>query len=304
MRNLPSRGRCHAAFLLAYSARVRRCEDVPAWLGAALEKPTHMAASLDLAGTAQLLQDAGLARVHDVVTIARDLARLDRVADLTTLKAIARLLLTRCPPDWLRNAVINDGLVPEFIPAADLAALSWLGSDLEPVIVAVHRRLYGTQDDALLKWLGDAGELMIMAGLQSIGLRPRHVALASDHFGYDIEFDRLGNVQGLEVKTVVPATSDRILLSRNEFDVSRRMADHWKVVQVTLSSQVIARGGVTTADLLHIRELSSASLSLMALPDSEHFKWTESAEFRPLAEMWRPSDLVVPPGFAFDLADG
>ena len=304
MRNLPSRGRCHAAFLLAYSARVRRCEDVPAWLGAALEKPTHMAASLDLAGTAQLLQDSGLARVDDVVIIAGDLARLDRVADLTTLKAIARLLLTRCPPIWLRTAVVDDGLVPEFIPAADLAALSWLGNDLEPIIVAVHRRLYGARDNALLKRLGDAGELMIMAGLQSIGLRPRHVALVSDHFGYDIEFDRSGNVQGVEVKTVVPATSDRILLSRNEFDVSRRMTDRWNIVQVTLSSQVIARGRVTTADLLQIRELSSASLSLMAQPDSEQFKWTESAEFRPIGEMWQATDLAVPAGFAFDLTDG
>jgi hypothetical protein len=263
-----------------------------------------MAASLDLAGTAQLLQDAGLAWVDNVVIISRDLARLDRVADLTTLKAIARLLLSRCPPPWLRTAVIDDGLVPEFIPAADLAALSWLGSDLEPIIVAVHRRLYGTQDAELLKRLGDAGELMIMSGFQSIGVRARHVALVSDHFGYDIELDHVDKVQGIEVKTVVPSTSDRILLSRNEFDVSRRMADRWKIVQVTLSSQVIARGRVTTADLLQIRELSSASLSLIAQPDSECFKWTESAEFRPPAEMWLASDLVVSPGFAFDLAGG
>lgn len=304
MRDLPSRGRCHAVFLLAYSARVRRCTSASAWLAAALEKPTHMAASLDLPGTAQLLQDAGLAQVNDEVVIARDLARLDRVADLTTFKAIARLLLTRRPPMWLRTCVSNASLALELIPAADLAALSWLGSDLEPIIVAVHQRLYGANDNGLLKLLGDAGELIVMLALRSRGGHPRHVALVSDHFGYDIELDEPGRVLGIEVKTVVPSTAERILLSRNEYDVACRMADRWKVVQVTLSSQVIARGHVRTADVLQIRELTSASLALMTQPDTDRFKWTEGAEFRPSAEMWSATSLTVPPGFTFRLADG
>ncbi len=57
-----------------------------------------MAASLDLFGTARLLLDAGLARADARVVIARDLSnKLDRVADLTTLKGIARLLPERRP---------------------------------------------------------------------------------------------------------------------------------------------------------------------------------------------------------------
>lgn len=301
MRALPSRGRCHAAFLLAYSARVRRCESVNRWLAAALEKPTHMAASLDLVGTAQLLQDTGLAKVDDAVVIARDLARLDRVADLTTLKSIARLLLTRCPPVWLRTAVIDDRLALEFIPAVDLAALSWLSADLEPIIVTVHRRLYGDNENEFLKWLGDTGELMVMSALQSLGRQPRHVALVSDHFGYDIELGEAGKVHGIEVKTVVPSTSDRIFLSRNEFDVAQRMGDHWRIIQVTLSSKVIALGIATTADVLQIRELPGKTLALIAPTDNEAFRWTESAEFRPAPDMWQASDLKVPAGFALKL---
>lgn len=260
-----------------------------------------MAASLDLAGTAHLLQVCGLAKVNDGVVIGRELTQLNRVADLTTLKAIARLLLTRRPPIWLRTAVIKDRLATEFIPAGDLGALLWLGSDLEPILVAVHRCLYGADDSKLLKRLGDAGELMVMSALRSIGHQARHVALVSDRFGYDIELDEPGMVLGVEVKTVVPSASGRILLSRNEFDVAQRMGNRWKVVQVTLSSQVIARGIATTDDVLQLRELASDALRLMLPPDVETFKWTERAEFRPLPEMWQATDFTVPAGFTFKL---
>lgn len=101
-----------------------------------------MAASLDLGRTAELLIDVGLARIDEAVRIGSELARLDQIADISTLKAIARLLLVRRPPDWLRGAVVDEKLVVEFVPAHDMEVLSWLGPDLEPIIVAAHRQLY------------------------------------------------------------------------------------------------------------------------------------------------------------------
>lgn len=303
MRDLPSRGRCHAAFLLAYSARVRRCYDVRAWLKATADKPTHMAASLDLVGTANLLLDAGLARADEEVVISRDLARLDKIADLTTLKAIAGLILLRRPPDWLRFAVSDGRLVGEFIPAADLDAMSWMGADLEAIVVTAHHRLYGMVDDALLKRLGDAGELAVISALRSQGLLPRHVALISDRFGYDIELDLNSQRYGLEVKTVVPSTAARVLISRNEFEVAQRMGDRWKIVQVIFSSKVIARRVATVDDVENIRELSSASLISMAPIEDGGFRWVEGAEFRPEASLWRASNLSVATDFACSLAE-
>ena len=303
MRDVPSRGRCHAAFLLAYSARVRRCEDANSWLAAALDKPTHMAASLDLAGTAHILLDVGLAWFDNMVVIAGDLARLDRVADITTLKAIARLLLVRRPPDWLRAAVTDGKLVAEFIPGADLEALSWLGSDLEAIVVEAHRHLYGALDDEFLKRLGNVGELAVISALQALGRQPRHVALVSDHFGYDIEVDFEGRRHGLEVKTVVLSTAERVILTRNEFDVAARMGNRWRIIQVTLSSKVIPRGVVNADDVIQLRELSTEALSIMAPPKSEIFRWTVSAEFRPLPSMWAASNLAIPRSFSCKLLE-
>lgn len=302
MRDLPSRGRCHATFLLAYSARVRRCADVVGWVRAALEKPTHMAASLDLGRTAELLIDVGLARIDEAVRIGAELARLDQIADISTLKAIARLLLVRRPPDWLHGAVVDEKLVVEFVPAHDMETLSWLGPDLEPIIVAAHRQLYAMRDDAFLKLIGDAGELIVMAALQAANYEPRHVSRVSDRFGYDIEYDLQQVRYGLEIKTVVSTTADRILLSRHEFDVAGRMGGRWKVVQVTISSSAFVQGAVRASDIAGIRELPGATLAKLAPADTLEFRWSDSAEFRPHPNMWVPSSLPVPADFSFQLS--
>lgn len=272
-----------------------------AWIAAALEKPTHMAASLDLTGAAHLLLDVGLARIQARVLTMRGLARLDRVADLTTLKGIARLLLVHRPPDWLRSAVIDERLASEFIPQDDLAAIEWLGDDLEPIIVDVHRQLYGVADERMRKLLGDAGELAVMSALRLQGRDPRHVALVSDRFGYDIELQANGGRHGVEVKTAVTNSAGRILVSRNEFEVAKRMGQRWKIVQVTFSSRVIARGQATAVDIETIRELSSEMLVNLAPVEPDTFRWAESGEFRPTEGAWSASDLVVADEFETSL---
>jgi len=267
----------------------------------ALDKPTHMAASVDLRGTANLLIDTGLARAEERIVTARDLRRLDSVADLNTLKGIARLLLTRRPPDWLRTVVAEGKVALELIPKQDLDSLSWLGDDLETIIVAANRHLYGDEDEHRRKLLGDAGELAVMSALRSRGLDPRHVALVSDRFGYDVEL-QVGNViYGYEVKAAVTTTAQRILLSRNEFNVAAAMNARWCLLQVTFSTRVFALGRATANDVIEIREMTSNSIQSMAPSEPASFRWTEAAEFRPKLADWKASDLVVGSDFVASL---
>lgn len=260
-----------------------------------------MAASLDLSGTANLLLDAGLARIESCVVIGRGLARLDREADLTTLKGIARLLLRSRPPDWLR-AVVNEGrLAPEFIPKQDFDAIAWLGDDLEEIVMTAHQQVYGETDEHLRKLLGDAGELAIMSALRRVGQHARHVSLISDRFGYDIEYNEESRTLGLEIKAAVNATAARILISRNEFEVAKRMGERWKLVQVTFSSRVIANGRATAGDVERIRELASHSLVDIAPVEKQGFRWTEAAEIRPSDADWKPSDLRIGEEFEVEL---
>ena len=297
MSELPTRGQCHAIFLLAFSARVRKCTDLDAWIDAALDKPTHMAYALDLTGTASLLLDIGLAKIESFVSIKSSLTGLDIKADLTTLKGIALLLLRYRPPVWLRVAVVEGRMAPEFIPQEDLNAIAWLGDDLEMIVAAVHQQLYGAVDEQLRKQLGDIGELAIMSALRRDGHDPRHVSLVSDHFGYDIELNEENDVLGLEVKAAVNATAVRAFISRNEFEVAKRMGKRWKLVQVIFSSRVIATGRAIYEDVERIRELTSQSLIEMAPIEKEGFRWTGAAEIRPGDNEWKPCKLPVEEDF-------
>ena len=297
MSELPTRGRCHAIFLLVFSARVRKCADLDAWIDAAFDKPTHMAVSLDLSGSASLLLDSGLAKIDSFVTIKPSLAILGSKADLISLKGIARLLLMSRPPNWLRAAVAEGRIVPEFIPQADLEAIEWLGDELEDILVTAHQQVYGAIDEQLRKQLGDIGELAIMSALRRDGHDPRHVSLVSDHFGYDIELNEENDVLGLEVKAAVNATAVRAFISRNEFEVAKRMGNRWKLVQVTFSSRVIASGRATYEDVERMRELTSQSLIEMAPIEKQGFRWMDAAEIRPGDNEWKPCKLPVEKDF-------
>ena len=297
MRELPTRGRCHAVFLLAFSAKARKCVDLDAWIEAALDKPTHMAGALDISGTASLLLDIGLARIESLVITEPELSGLDHKADITTLKDIALLLLKRRPPNWLRAVVVEDRIVTEFIPHKDLNAIAWLGEDLEEIIVTAHQQVYRASNVQLRKMLGDAGEFAIMSALRRDGHSPRHVSLISDRFGYDIELKIRNHLVGLEVKAAVNATSTRSFISRNEFEVAKRMGEHWKLVQVIFSSRVISTGRATSGDVEGIRELASQSLVEMAPMEKEGFRWIESAEIRPAETEWMVSNLRVEEDF-------
>ena len=300
MRELPSRGRCHAAFLLAYSARLKPPTTPDAWIEAALDRATIMAAATDVPGTAEILLAANLATADDAVSIDGRLLRVSEQADHRSLAAIAHLLLSRFPPGWIVSAVVDGEFRPEYVPDADLRRLAWLGPDLVPIVLSVHRAITATADDELRKQIGDAGELAVISALERIGFTPNHVALVSDAYGYDIEYESDQHLHRLEVKACVERTADRVTVTRNEYETAGALPSSWRLIQVCFASGIVVNRRATRSDVLGIRELPAASLVSLAPPATNGFRWLGSAEFRPPPDQWRDSDLCVAADFRVD----
>ena len=300
MRELPSHGRCLAAFLLAYSVRLKPPTTLDAWIEAARDRATIMAAATDIAGTAQILLAAKLARVQDSIVLDERLLRVSEQADRHSLVAIARLLLNRFPPGWIVSAVVDGEFLPEYVPDSDLQRLAWLGPDLEPIVLSVHRALTSASNDELRKQIGDAGELAIISALENIGIVPNHVALVSDAYGYDIEYRCDEDLHRLEVKACVQSTADRVIVSRNEYEKAATFASSWRLIQVCFASAIVVNRRATCSDVLSIRELPSGSLVSLGPPSTNSFRWLEAAEFRPPHDLWNKSNLRVAADFRVD----
>ena len=302
MRELPSRGRCHAAFLLAYSIRLKPGTTLEAWIAAAQDRATIMAAATDIPGTAQILLGAELARVDGCVVLDERLLHVSERADHRSFVSIARLLLSRFPPGWIVSAVVDGEFRPEYVPDADLQRLAWLGPDLAPIVLSVHHAITSASDAKLRKQIGDAGELAVVSGLKRVGIAPNHVSLVSDAYGYDIEYQSGQDLHRLEVKACVQGTSDRVIVSRNEYDKAAGFGSSWRLIQVCFSTGIVVRKRASCADVLFIRELPSNLLVSLAPPWTDGFRWLESAEFRPPHASWRESQLRVAADFFVDFA--
>ncbi|WP_192255594.1 DUF3883 domain-containing protein [Mesorhizobium caraganae] len=302
MRELPSHGRCHSAFLLAFSASLKAVRGMQGWIDSASSRASFLAAAGDIAGTAKILLDAGLATDGERIRLDGRLARLSQQADRMTLVGIAALLLMRYPPGWISSVVVNGRVELDLIPTNDRDRLDWLGPDLVPLILEVHRALVQTIDDVLRKQIGNAGEAAVMSALRNAGFEPMHVALVSDAYGYDIEYVDGGSTERIEVKTAINSTSDRIFVSRNEFDKAAQYDATWRLIQVVFSSQIILDKRAVRSNIIMFRELASHRLRALAPPPTAEFRWTESAEFRPPASDWSASALDPEPGFNIALA--
>ena len=297
MRYLPSRGRCHAAFLLAHSARLKPPATLDAWIATTRERTTFMAGAADIPGTAGMLIAAKLARVGDSVVLDDRLSRVSEQADRRSLVAIARLWLSRFPPGWISTAVVDGEFLPEYVPDPDLQEMDWLGPDLPSIVLLVHRAITTASDEKLRKQLGDVGELAVVSALEEVGIVADHLALISDAFGYDIEYRCDGTLHRLEVKACFPSTAGRVIVSRNEYDKASAFASSWRLIQVCVAPQVVANRLATSVDILGMRELSSSALVSMAPPASGGFDWLEAAEFRPPENLWGDAGLRVAPDF-------
>jgi Domain of unknown function (DUF3883) len=302
MRELPSRGRCHAAFLLAHSARLNTLATVDAWIASASQRATIMAAATDVAGTAAMLLSAQLATLDGQLHLDARLSRCSIKADRTALTGIAALFLQKYPPGWIAFAVVNGKFLPETVPRLDLNRLAWLEDDLERIVIEAYRSISTVPESELRKAIGTAGELAVIASLRSAGHDPTHVALISDAYGYDVEYTVRGAVNRLEVKSCVQAGADRVIVSRNEFEKASLYGASWRLIQVTFSSAIVVNRAVAAADILAFRELPGKALLSLAPPENRDFCWLESAEFRPPEAAWVNSELHASADFSASLS--
>lgn len=301
MNTLPSKGRCHAVFLLAHSARLSQFYSAGAWISNAKERLTFMASAYDMQGAAHALFAMNLVRLDPTILLHPHLEQLSFEANRSTLLAIASLLLKSAPPDWLSYCVVNDEFFPDLVPTRDLSQLQWLDDDLELVIKGAFYQLYSSSNDLLLKQLGDAGEFAVVSALSKAGYQPQHVALISDSYGYDISCE-IGSIKSqIEVKACVPTTQGTFYLSRNEFDTACRQPDIWKLVQVTFSSSIFVSKNVTTCDIVQIRELPASAILTLAPQSSTRFRWCDTAKFKPKPESWSELSLRPADQFLFKL---
>ena len=298
---LPSRGRCYAAFLLAYSARLKPAKTFDSWVDATIDRSTILAVASDIVGTAHILLKGNLATVKESVVLDRRLARFSEQADRVSLVSIARLLIRRFPPSWISSSVVDGEFAPEFIPETDLEQLSWLDSDLERIVLDVYFDTVEMTEGELRSQIGEAGELAIMSALKRVGKNPSRVSLISDSYGYDIEYQYGNGLRRVEVKACVETTSNRVIVSRNEYEKSTSFAASWSLVQVCFSTAIIVKRRVICSDILFIRELSPQSLVMLSPPSTNDFRWIEAAEFSPANSMWKRSSLRVADDFTVEL---
>lgn len=178
-----------------------------------------------------------------------------------------------------------------------MRALSWLGEDLEAILVAVHGQVCEPADSEIRSKLGLAGELSVLDALRSSGIAPKHVSVISDAFGYDVEVKDNSGKTGFEVKASVKRTAGKFYLSRNEFEVCRRMGDGWVLVEVILSTRVLNQNFVCAHDVEGFRTLSSSKIIELAPSPEDRFLWLETALFTPTDLEWKVSDLAVSQDF-------
>lgn len=293
---LPSRGCCHAVFLLVFSARLKQYSGLEDWVEAAKGRATIMAATLNLSAVASSLVALDLASLNPVLP-AKSLQSAGEDASNQTFEKIARILLERSPPLWLKVAVSNTVVSREYIPAADLDALAWLGDALDSILLDVFRNSI-VEEDFASKAIGDAAELIVVAALKRMGGTVLHVSQISDAFGYDIEHRQTSGTARIEVKACSAQTSDCFILSRNEFDKSQLLKSEWCLIQIIFKVGAVFGDTIGAEDVIAIRELKPDILLELSPPDSENFRWRESAEYRPKSEHWISSQLDLDPTFS------
>jgi hypothetical protein len=286
---LPSQGRCLAVFLLSRAATLKPRSTIEEWINAAQSASSIVAASLNLKQPAEILLLSDLAHHREQVIVSQDLANLCTVADRATLTGIARVLLLRFPPPWLRIAVRDGSVSYDYVPAADLDELQWLDADLTDILIDVYRKIEDVRNDQIRKWFGETAELIVVAALKLAGRSPVHVSRISDVFGYDIECQ--SPHERIEVKAASENTKGRFHLSRNEFEKSKLHGPQWKLLQVVFRTETLVLPTIRSTEVMELLELPSVAIGQVIPPDTPSFKWGESAEVSPPSQSWLISNL-------------
>jgi hypothetical protein len=288
---IPSRGLCHAVFLLNRAAHLRENHSENEWVERARRQSTIMASALNLERVAQTLVKVGLVRTAQCISPVPELDELWIDANSATFLAIARVLLEKCPPPWLEAAVSAHGLLLEYIPTTDLNAMRWLGEHLEDLLIEAGRKLQATTEDEFARRLGNAAELVVLRAKEREGGQTIHVARISDSFGYDIEHRVSSDTTRIEVKGAVESSSYGFFITRNEVVQARRYATEWVLMQVIFRSAIALRDELKFDDIIGVRTLTSDQVCSLVPPDTPHFSWTASARVRPPVDFWSPHAL-------------
>lgn len=292
---IPTHGTVNSVFLLANAVRHVRQPDIPTWVSAARARSAFLAAAIDHEPVARFLVRVGLVSTGRRISPSSRLRAVSGTADRSTLVEIAALLLDIDPPAWLAVVVANGEVRHELIPSADADGLAWLQPELDKLLIDAAAN-YGESASGIAVGIGRAGELAIFAALTEAGACPIHVSEVSDRFGYDIESTADG-VRRWEVKGCTQSTAGAFHLSRNEFDKSQTYGREWTLIQVEFASEALVAERVVAAHVLNIRQLSAGEILSLVPPDSQRFRWEDSAWLRPVAEAWELSNLRVPDSF-------
>ena len=281
---LPTRGFCHAVFLLAQSVRFRQRDGLEEWVRTARQMPTVMASALALEFVAKELLTLNLATNVRGISVSQKIHRCGYEASTDTFAGIAKCILECCPPPWLSIALVDGRLRTEFIPSESLDALSWLGDLLEPILIDVARR--SVQGEVLRQKFGLMGELVVVGIEERLKHCIRHVSKISDAFGYDVESQHKNSILRIEVKSSLPETKDRVFLTRNEANKAVRFPSEWILRQVVMRPNVLVAEEIRTADVVAVREMDASKL-LSYLPKEDGvFRWLGDAELRFPHDAW------------------
>lgn len=291
---LPSHGSVLAVFHLAHALRLGSVDSLDVWEYQASRKASFVAGALNHRPIAEFLMSSAVVDCGEPSWTSRQLLPLSFRADRSTKLSIAILMLTLAPPSWLSVAVSDKEVIQEYIPGDDLKALSWLGDDLDRVLIEANGRVVAASPPLHLG-LGRAAELLVLEGFLAEGLNPLHVADISDHFGYDVDCISRG-FKKWEVKASTDSTASRFYLTRNEYETALANPRDWILVQVVFSSGVFASEYITNEHVASVRVLDVNSIRECTPSDSDRFRWLGEAILTPESERWRALALTLPKG--------
>ncbi len=195
------------------------------------------------------------------------------VAEDQGAEQLARWILLKHPPLWLRNAVSNGTLSTELIPSEVADRLEGIfpsAAEREAILLAAAQQ----HDDAMSLAAGALGEEHVSSecerwlretGRPDLAAQVQRVSLVSDRLGYDVSAPDLGGTaRQLEVKAC-SGPGLRFFLTRNEFNVGSKFLT-WSlvIVRVDLRTQEATVAGWCSA---------SAIKDLLPTDRDDNAKW-------------------------------
>ncbi|WP_312993861.1 DUF3883 domain-containing protein [Achromobacter animicus] len=297
---LPSRGTCHAVFIMGRVLLLRGVESIDEWVETARRQTSFIATASDLGTIANLMITGRLATcAQSLRPHAKLVPLLSRQADRDTLILVARLLLHSFAPPWLSSVAVGDALATEYIPHGDRDALEWLEPDLANILIDVAREKAAERNADFRLRLGNAGELTVVEAKRLQGARVTHVALISDSYGYDIEAaSATGKDRELiEVKATLGGQNHCVHITRNERDKAKLYGEQWKLVLVMFDPAAFFKGQAQRSDIIAVKTLPNRELLAMTDRDSEFFRWESSAELCAPDSMWSAYPMPLPNDF-------